>query len=261
MPLKITAPRIVAMKPRSERIVCATAYDAWFGRLMDEAGVDLVLVGDSLGNVVLGYETTLPVTLEQLVHHTAATRRGISRAMLVADLPFGSYQASVGQAVDSAVALMRAGAEGVKLEGLYEDEVMAIVKAGIPVMGHLGMTPQSVNLFGGFKVQGTGAAGQGLLDAAKRLEDAGAFAIVLELIPADLASKVTAAVAIPTIGIGAGAGCDGQIQVMHDILGFGDTEFKHAKKFVDGKALLLDGLRQYTAAVRSGSFPTEENSF
>ncbi|HTQ11994.1 MAG TPA: 3-methyl-2-oxobutanoate hydroxymethyltransferase [Fimbriimonadaceae bacterium] len=261
MPEKVTAPKIRAMKQRSEPIVCITAYDAYFGRLMDEAGVDLVLVGDSLGNVLLGHETTIPVTLETMAHHTAATRRGVVRAMLCADLPFGSYQSSVSQCVDSAVTLMRAGAEGVKLEGEYFAEVAALVKAGIPVLGHLGMTPQSVNKFGGPRVQGKGGGGNALIDAAKNLEDAGAFGIVLELIPADLASDITAALSIPTIGIGAGPCCDGQIQVMHDILGLSDRQFKHARRFVDGEGMLLEGLRQYTRAVRGRAFPTEENSF
>lgn len=249
------------MKQRSEKIVCVTAYDAYFGRLVDEAGVDVVLVGDSLGNVLLGYETTVPVTLEAMVHHTAATRPGVTRAMLLADMPFGSYQSSIGQCVDSAVALMKAGAEGVKLEGAYYDEVAALVKAGIPVMGHLGMTPQSVNVFGGHKVQGKGTAGAGLIEAAKNLERAGAFSMVLELIPGGLASDITAEVTIPTIGIGAGPCCDGQIQVMHDILGLSNQSFKHAKRFVEGESMFLEGLKAYTASVRTRSFPTEENSF
>jgi 3-methyl-2-oxobutanoate hydroxymethyltransferase len=258
---KITAPRVKGMKQRSEKIVCITAYDAYFGRLVDEAGVDVVLVGDSLANVLLGFETTVPVTLEIMVHHTGAVRRGVKRALLVGDMPFGSYQASIAQCVDSAVALMRAGAEAVKLEGEYYEEIAALVKAGIPVMGHLGMTPQSVNKFGGFKVQGKGSTGAGLIESAKRLEDAGAFSIVLELIPGDLASDVTAEIGIPTIGIGAGPCCDGQIQVMHDVLGLSNEEFKHARRFVDGGRILADGVRQYTEAVRSKSFPAEENTF
>lgn len=258
---KVTAPKLKAMKQRSERIVCVTAYDAYFGRLMDEAGVDLVLVGDSLGNVVLGYDTTVPVTLQQMVHHTAAVRTGVTRALLVADLPFGSYQSSIAQCVDSSVALMKAGAEAVKLEGEYYDEIVALVKAGIPVMGHLGMTPQSVNKFGGFKVQGKGAEGQAVIDAAKKLEDAGVFSMVLELIPGNLASDVTAAVGIPTIGIGAGPCCDGEIQVMHDILGLSNQTFKHARKFVEGEDLFLRGLQAYTLAVRKREFPTEDNTF
>lgn len=258
---KVTAPKLRTMKQRSEKIVCATAYDAYFGRLMDEAGVDLVLVGDSLGNVLLGYETTVPVSLEAMVHHTAATRAGVRRAMLVADMPFGSYQSSVAQCVDSAVLLMKAGAEGVKLEGEYYDEIAALVKAGIPVLGHLGMTPQSVNVFGGPRVQGKGVAGKPLLEAAKRLESAGAFGIVLELIPGALASSITAEIGIPTIGIGAGPCCDGQIQVMHDLLGMSNTQYKHARRFVEGEGLLLDGIRAYADSVRLKEFPGEENTF
>jgi len=261
MPVKVTVPQLRSMKLRSEKIVCVTAYDAYFGRLTDEAGVDLVLVGDSLGNVLLGYETTIPVSLETMIHHTAATRRGVKRAMLVADMPFGSYQSSISQCVDSAVALMKAGAEGVKLEGEFFDEVAALVKAGIPVMGHLGMTPQSVNKFGGHKVQGKGAAGRNVVEAAKRLEEAGVFSIVLELVPAELASDVTAEVGIPTIGIGAGQCCDGQVQVMHDLLGLSNQQFKHAKRFLDGERLMLEGLKEYAASVRNVSFPAKEHSF
>lgn len=258
---KVTAPKLKAMKQRSEKIVCVTAYDAYFGRLMDEAGADVVLVGDSLGNVLLGYETTIPVSLDAMIHHTAATRAGVKRAMFLADMPFGSYQSSIAQCVDSAVALMKAGAEGVKLEGEYFDEIAALVKAGIPVMGHLGMTPQSVNVFGGPKVQGKGERGKAIVEAAKRMEEAGAFSIVLELVPGDLASDVTAEVGIPTIGIGAGPCCDGQIQVMHDILGLSSQEFKHARRFVDGEAILREGLVRYTGAVRDRSFPSEDNTF
>ena len=258
---KITAPKLRLMKQRSEKIVCVTAYDVYFGRLADQAGADVVLVGDSLGNVIYGYDTTVPVTLEQMVFHTAAVRRGVSRALVVGDLPFGSYQASVAQCVESSVALMKAGAEAVKLEGDYADEIKALTRAGIPVMGHLGYTPQSINKFGGHKVQGRGALGAEIIDSAKRLEDAGAFAIVLELIPGALAADISAALEIPTIGIGAGPCCDGQIQVMHDILGMGDEEFKHARRFVAGGELLSEGLRGYVQSVRERGFPTEENTF
>lgn len=258
---KVTAPRLRAMKERSEKIVCVTAYDAGFGRMADEAGVDVVLVGDSLGNVLLGYDTTLPVTLDQVAHHVAATRRGVSRALLVGDLPFGSYQSSVGQCVDSAVALMKAGAEAVKLEGPYYAEVAALAKAGIPVMGHLGMTPQSVNQFGGFKVQGRGSDGQLLRERARMLQEAGCFAIVLELAPGELATEVSRELAIPTIGIGAGPGCDGEIQVLHDVLGLSPGRLKHARPFVDGRGLLLSGLKDYVAAVRGGEFPGADNTF
>jgi 3-methyl-2-oxobutanoate hydroxymethyltransferase len=261
MPEKITAPRVRAMKQKGEKIVCLTAYDAPFAALVDRAGVDLVLVGDSVGNVVLGYDSTLGVTLEHMVHHTKAVRAGVRHALLVGDLPFGSYQESPEQAVRSAVALVRAGAEAVKLEGLYEEAVAAIVRAGIPVMGHLGMTPQSVHQFGGFRVQGKGEEGEAVVDAAKALEAAGAFSIVLELIPASLSRRVTGAVSIPTIGIGAGEGCDGQIQVLHDVLGFGEGRFRHAKRYVEGASLLGEAIARYAQEVRGGTFPEEEHSF
>lgn len=258
---KRTAPRIRGMKSRGEKIVCITAYDAYLGRLADMADADLILVGDSVANVVLGYTTTVPVTLEEMIHHVKAVRRGVTRGLLVADMPFGSYNASVSQAVESAVALMKAGAESVKLEGDYPEAIAAIVKSGIPVMAHIGMTPQSVHNFGGFKVQGKGETGAVELAKAKSISDAGAFSIVLELIPAELSKKITETIPIPTIGIGAGIHCDGQIQVMHDVLGLASETFRHAKRFVEGEELLLQGLREYGKSVRDQSFPTEENSF
>ncbi len=261
MPDKVSVPRIRAMRERGERIVCVTAYDAVLGELADTAGVDLILVGDSLGNVLLGFESTVPVTLEHMLHHTRATRAGVRRALLVADLPFGSYQASTEQAVRSAVALMQAGAEAVKLEGDYPEAVAAITRAGIPVMGHLGMTPQSVNSFGGHRVQGRGEAGDSVLAAGQRLEEAGAFGFVLELVPAELASRITANVGIATIGIGAGVGCSGQVQVLHDVLGLSTQNFRHARAFAPGRDVLLQGLRDYAQAVRQEEFPGPENSF
>ena len=258
---KVTAPKIRGMKTSGNKVVCLTAYDAYFGRLADESGVDLILVGDSMANVVLGYPNTVPLTLEETVHHVRAVRRGVSRALLVADLPFGSYNASVEQAVNSAVELMKAGAESVKLEGDYSEAIEAMVKAGIPVMGHVGMTPQSVNNFGGFRVQGKGDAGDDVLRKAKSVEEAGAFSIVLEVIPSALSKRITEALQIPTIGIGAGPDCDGQIQVFHDALGLSRETFRHAKKFVEGEQLLLQGIKDYACEVRNESFPTAENSF
>lgn len=257
----MTAPRFRAMKAQGEPIVCLTAYDFTTASIADEAGVDMVLVGDSLGNVVLGYDTTVPVTLAQMVHHTAAARRGVRRALFMSDLPFGSYQASVSEAVGAAVELAKAGAEAVKLEGAYLEEIEAIVKAGLPVMGHLGMTPQSVNAFGGHKVQGRGSSASLLIDDARRLEDAGCFSMVLELIPSDLASSITSAVSIPTIGIGAGVGCDGQIQVFHDVVGLSSGTFKHAKAYLQARELLGKGLKDYSCEVRARSFPDSEHSF
>ncbi len=259
MSLKRNVPGIKALKGK-ERVVCVTAYDLTGGMIADQAGVDVVLVGDSVGNVVLGYPATVPVTLDEMVHHVKATRRGVSQALLVADLPFGSYGASVEQAVESAFALMKAGAEAVKLEGDYPEEIRAMIKAGIPVMGHVGFTPQSVNKFGGFRVQGR-TESDPIVAAAKSIDEAGCFAIVLELIPAPLASKITQTVGCPTIGIGAGMDCDGEIQVFHDIMGLSPKLHKHTKKFGDAGRVMRRGMKQYVQAVKDRTFPTSENSF
>lgn len=256
---KVTAPRIRAMKGR-ERIVSITAYDAPMAKLADESGVDFILVGDSVGDVILGYSTTLPVTLEEMLHHVRAVRRGVSRALLVADLPFGTYQPSVEIAMESAVAMMKAGAEAVKVEGA-SDCIGPMVRAGIPVMAHVGLTPQSVFAFGGHKVQGKGEDADAVLAAAQNVQEQGAFAVVLELVPAALAARITKCLDIPTIGIGAGIQCDGQIQVMNDVLGLSEKTFKHAKAFVDSRGLAKKGLADYVAEVRAGSFPEERNSF
>ncbi|MCB0827000.1 MAG: 3-methyl-2-oxobutanoate hydroxymethyltransferase [Armatimonadetes bacterium] len=261
MASKITAPKILAKKHSGERIVCLTAYDFTSAAIADESGVDLILVGDSLGNVILGYDTTVPVTLDDMIHHTKAARRGVNNALLVADLPFGSYNSSTSQAVDSAVALMKAGAEAVKLEGDYPEAIEALVKAGIPTMGHVGFTPQSVNKFGGFKVQGKADSGQIVNDAAKRLSDAGAFSVVLELIPAELAKQITNNIHAATIGIGAGIHCDGEIQVFHDIMGFAPKVYKHTRHYAKGGELFRGAVSEYSQDVRDGKFPTEENSF
>lgn len=261
MPDKMTAPKVLAMKGAGKRIVCVTAYDAPTGRIADAAGVDLILVGDSVGNVVLGYETTLPVTIEEMVHHTRAVRRGVRRALLVADMPFGCYQASVSDAVDAAVSLVKAGAEAVKLEGAYLDAIRAIIKAGIPVMGHVGMTPQSVNAFGGFRVQGKGDEASRIRDDACEISEAGVFSIVLELMPMLVAKAITEIVAVPTIGIGAGPYCDGQIQVFHDLVGLSEESFKHVKKFANGREDFEKAVASYAEEVRDNAFPKEENSF
>jgi 3-methyl-2-oxobutanoate hydroxymethyltransferase len=257
---KVTVPRIRSMK--GGRIVCVTAYDAPSAELADSAGVDLILVGDSVGNVVLGYPSTLPVTLTDMIHHTSAVRRGCRRALLAADMPFGSYQPSPEKAVESAVALIQAGAEAVKLEGDFCEAIRLLTKSGIPVMGHIGMTPQSVHQFGGYRVQGRGKQSQALVDLACRIEDAGAFCLVLELVPAVVGEEITEKLAIPTIGIGAGIHCDGEIQVFHDILGLTPgPPFKHTRRFVEGREVLLSALKEYAEAVRERRFPTEENSF
>src|SRR5690606_574046 len=220
---KVTVPLVRAMKAQGRRIAMVTAYDYPTGRLVDEAGADIALVGDSLAMVVLGHETTLPVTVEEMLHHTRAVRRGVKRALLVAVVPFGSYQASVPEAVANAARfLQEAGADAVKVEGgrRVVEAVRQMVEHGIPVMGHLGLTPQSVRQYGGFKVQGRDEEErQALLEDAKALEEAGVFSIVLECIPAALAAEITASVRVPTIGIGAGPDCDGQVLVIHDMLG------------------------------------------
>lgn len=249
-----TAPWIESQKG-TRKLVCITAYDEPSARLADLAGVDLILVGDSVGNVVLGFADTLPVTLEMMIHHTAAAARAKTRALLVADMPFGSYGASVEQAVQSAVQLVKAGAEAVKLEGAYFEEIRAIKKVGIPVLGHLGMTPQSKNNFGGFKPQGKSAAGaQQLEKDLIGLEEAGVFATVLELIPEGLASHLTEVSRKPTIGIGAGPHCDGQIQVWHDLLGIGEFQPKHAKRYAELGQLMTAAIECYGSDVRSGRF-------
>lgn len=258
---RVTAPQIMAMKAEGRRIVCVTAYDATAGKIADDSGVDLILVGDSLGNTVFGHSTTLPVTLDQVIHHTQATRNGVERALLVADLPFGSYQVSPEQAVESSIALVKAGADAVKLEGAYSEAISSIRKAGIPVMGHVGMTPQSVNAFGGFRVQGKGKDGELVLQAARQVDEAGAFAIVLELIPATLAKTVTSSVSCATIGIGAGPDCDGEIQVFHDVVGLSARVFRHSKRYTNSRLAQTRALRRYTQEVREREFPGKEQSF
>lgn len=258
-PVKITAPKIRAMKDR-ERIVCLTAYDTSSARIAEEAGVDLVLVGDSMGNVVFGLDTTLPVTLADIIHHLAPVRRAITRPLIVADMPFGTYGSSLAQAVDTAVELVRAGAEAVKLEGAFVEEIHAISKIGIPVMGHVGMTPQSVHNFGGFKIQGKGSDGDHVLQAAKAIDEAGVFSMVLELIPSELAARITSSVSCPTIGIGAGLHCDGEVQVFHDILGLGTFVPKHAKTYVEGHSLFTDAVKRFADDVRNCKFPGDEQS-
>ncbi|MBX7134954.1 MAG: 3-methyl-2-oxobutanoate hydroxymethyltransferase [Fimbriimonadaceae bacterium] len=260
MPEKLTAPKIRGMKG-VRPIVCITAYDAPSGEIADLAGADLVLVGDSVANTVMGLDTTVPVTVANMIHHAQAVARTCKRPLLVVDMPFGSYQASPTHAVETAIALVKTGAEAVKLEGVYVDAISAIAKAGIPIMGHIGMTPQSVHAFGGFRVQGKGQDGDRLLEQAKDLEKAGVFAVVLELIPAVLSAKITSSIGIPTIGIGAGPDCDGQIQVLHDVIGLSTGSFKHAKRYANVRTQMLKALRKYADEVRSRTFPSAENSF
>jgi len=254
------------MKERGEKIAMLTAYDYPTARLLDEAGVPIILVGDSLGMVVLGYSSTLPVTMADMIHHVSAVVRGTQKAHIVADMPFMSYQAGPEDALRNAGRfLQEAGAQSVKLEGgvSVAETVRRLVEAGIPVMGHIGLTPQSVNQFGGYKLQGkTPAAAVKLLNDAVALEQAGAYAMVLETIPAPLGKLVSERVSIPTIGIGAGPYCDGQVQVLHDLLGlFGDFVPKHAKQYAHLAEEIGRAAREYLTEVQEGRFPTERESF
>ena len=265
-PKGINVHELLAMKERGERIVCLTCYDALFARLLDESGADILLVGDSVNEVLAGAESTLSATLEQMIYHTRIVRRGTSRALVVCDLPFLSYQISREEAIRNAGrAMAETGCHAVKLEGgkPMAQTVRALVDVGIPVMGHLGLTPQSVHALGGHRVQGRDEkTAERLKEDAKALEDAGAFAIVLELVPAPLASQITKSLTIPTIGIGAGPACDGQVLVLHDMLGLND---KFAAKFVKRYAALAEDVREavrlYAAEVREGRYPGPEHSF
>ena len=261
---RITIRDIAAAKARGEKWPMLTAYDALTAGIFDEAGIPVLLVGDSTGNVIFGYDTTIPVSLDELIPLTAAVVRGTSRAMVVADLPFGSYQASPTEALHAAVRFMKeAGAHAVKLEGgqRVARQVEELTGAGVPVMGHLGLTPQSVHAFGGFRVQGRGEDGERLLHDAKTLEAAGAFAIVLEGIPAALASRITASLRVPTIGIGAGPDCDAQVLVWQDMAGLSARSPKFAKRYADVAGVLRDAATEFAADVAGGSFPTEEYSY
>jgi len=263
---KMTVPRIRGMRRSGKRIVMITAYDATFARLVDLAGVDIVLVGDSLGNVIQGHETTLPVTLEDVIYHTRAVSRGLQRPLLIADMPFMTYQVSADEAVRNAGRLIQEGrAEGVKLEGgrRVTDIVLRLVQAGIPVMGHLGLTPQSFHEFGGYKIQGREQeAANALLEDALALEAAGAFSMVLEGVPIPLAERISQAVNIPTIGIGAGPHCGGQVLVIHDLLGL-DERFKprFVKRYAELSSVVQQAVAQFGTEVRAGSFPGNEHGF
>lgn len=260
---RVTTATLRDMKAVGDPIVMVTAYDTPSARLAEEAGVDAILVGDSLGMTVLGYDSTLPVTLDDMLRHTAAVARGTSRALVVADMPFLTFQVSPKEAVRNAGRfLAEAGATAVKLEGgvSIAPTVERLVAAGIPVMGHVGLTPQSVNVFGGYKVQGRETdSAIALVQDALALEAAGAFAVVLELVPAELAAMVSEELSIPTIGIGAGGGCDGQVQVFHDLLGLGRFVPKHAKRYAEVGDAIRSAIGAYAADVRSGAFPAEEN--
>jgi 3-methyl-2-oxobutanoate hydroxymethyltransferase len=260
----VTVPWVVAAPERGERLVVVTAYDYGQGRIADAAGVDIVLVGDSLAMVVLGHADTLSVTMEEMLHHVKAVRRGVKRALLVADMPYGSFHLGPEQAVANAIRFVKeGGAQAVKIEGARPEVVAALVAAEVPVMAHLGLTPQSVHRFGGFKVQGRGdQARAALLDSAVAVEEAGAFSLVLECVPADLGGEVSQRLAIPTIGIGAGPACDGQVLVFHDLLGL---EERIAPRFVRRYAELghasREALERYADDVRHGRFPGPEESY
>jgi len=269
---KVTVPELLQRKSTAadstnkKKITCLTAYDYPTARLMDEAGVDVVLVGDSVAMVVLGYESTLPLTMEESLHHTKAVRRGVQRALVVADMPFGTYQGDVNEALKNAVRFVKeAGAEAVKVEGGERRlEVIArLTEAEIPVMGHVGLTPQSVNAMGGYRVQGKTAGGaEQLLRDARAVEAAGAFAIVLEGIPRELAAEITKSVRIPTIGIGAGPDCDGQILVLHDLLGLTFQEPpKFARRYANIGEVISQAVREYCEDVQGGAFPSDAESY
>ena len=264
--MRVNINQIKEMKQKGDKIAMLTAYDYTTARIIDEAGVPLILVGDSLGMVVLGYDSTIPVTMKEMLHHTRAVARGVKSALVIGDMPFMTYHISTEDALRNAARFIQeGGAQAVKLEGGVNvaDKVAAIVNCGIPVMGHIGLTPQSIHQLGGFKIQGKSLeAAKKLLEDARALEEAGAFAIVLETIPAPLASLISQRISIPTIGIGAGAGCDGQVQVVSDMLGlFTDFVPKHAKQYAKLADVMSAAIADYRDEVKDGSFPTEAQSF
>jgi len=269
---RVTVPELLQRKtssadcPAQKKITCLTAYDYPTARIVDEAGVDVVLVGDSLGMVMLGYDSTLPVTLDEALHHTKAVRRGVQRALVVGDMPYGTYHGEIHEAIRNAMRFVKeAGAEAVKIEGGERrlELIARLTEAEIPVMGHVGLTPQSVNAMGGYRVQGkTPGAAEQLLRDARAVEAAGAFAIVLEGIPREVAAEITRSVRIPTIGIGAGPDCDGQILVLHDILGLTFQEPpKFARRYAGVSDVITQAVREYCADVQSGSFPSDAESY
>jgi len=264
--MRITINQIKEMKQKGEKVTMLTAYDYSSAKIVDEVGIPLILVGDSLGMVVLGYESTIPVTMDEMLHHTKAVVRGTKQAMVIGDMPFMTYHVSVDDALRNAARFIQeASAQAVKLEGgvTVAEKVRRVVECGIPVMGHIGLTPQSIHQFGGFRVQGrTPEAATRLLEDAKALEEAGVFSIVLETVPAPLAALITEKVSVPTIGIGAGIGCDGQVQVINDILGsFADFVPRHAKQYAKLTDIIRNAVTEYHNEVKAGSFPTDKQSF
>jgi len=265
-PEKVNAPSLKTSKQRGERLVCLTAYDYPTARIVDEAGIDIILVRDSLGNVVLGYGNTVPVTLEEILIHLKAVRRAVQRALLVADMPYGSFHTGADDAVRNALRLVKeGGAEAVKLEGGHKrvQLVKRLVDEEIAVMGHIGLTPQSINKLGAYRVQGkTAATARQLVDDARALEDAGAFAIVLEVVPREIAKLITETVSIPTIGIGAGAECDIQVLVLHDMLGlsFGKLA-RFVRPYANVGQVMTDAVTRYADDVRNGTYPSDDESY
>jgi 3-methyl-2-oxobutanoate hydroxymethyltransferase len=265
---KVTVPDLARMKAVEERIAMATAYDATFAHLVDLAGVDMILVGDSVGMVVQGGDNTIPVELDEMAYHVRLVARSKPRALIVGDLPFGSYQVSPQQAVESSIRLMKEGAECVKLEGgvVMADTIQTITRVDIPVVGHIGLTPQSYHRMGGHKVQGKKAGFEAggrerLLEDAHAVEQAGACAVVVEGVPRDLAKEITQKLSIPTIGIGAGPDCDGQVLVLHDILGLSETPLKFTKHYADLRGLAIAATEEYVHEVRTGAWPDDDHSF
>ncbi len=264
--MRVSISQIKDMKQKGEKITMLTAYDYTTAKIIDEAGIPLILVGDSLGMVVLGYESTIPVTMDEMLHHTKAVVRGTERALVVGDMPFMTYHISVSDALRNAARFIQeGGAQAIKLEGgvTVAEKARKIVDCGIPVVGHIGLTPQSIHQLGGFKVQGkTPAAARRMVEDAQALEEAGVFTIILETVPAPLATLITQKVSVPTIGIGAGAGCDGQVQVISDILGlFTDFVPKHAKQYAKMADAVRAAVSAYDREVKAGIFPTDEHSF
>lgn len=265
-PEKVSAPSLLSSKQRGERLVCLTAYDYPTARIVDEAGIDIILVGDSLGNVVLGYGNTVPVTLDEILIHLKAVRRAVQRALLVADMPYGTFHTGDDDAVRNALTLVKeGGAEAIKLEGGHKRVhlVKRLVDEEISVMGHIGLTPQSINQLGAYRVQGkTAKAARQLVDDAKALEDAGAFAVVLEVVPREIAQIITESLTIPTIGIGAGAHCDIQVLVIHDMLGlsFG-KQARFVRPYANLREVMTDAITRYADDVRNGTYPSNSESY
>ena len=265
-PEKVSAPSLRSSKERGERLVCLTAYDYPTARIVDEAGIDVILVGDSLGNVVLGYGNTVPVTLDEILIHLKAVRRAVQRALLVADMPYGTFHTGDDDAVRNALRLVKeGGAEAIKLEGGHKRVhlVKRLVDEEISVMGHIGLTPQSINQLGAYRVQGkTAEAAQQLIDDARAMEDAGAFAVVLEVVPREIAKMITESLSIPTIGIGAGVHCDIQVLVLHDMLGLGfGKQARFVRPYANLREVMTDAVSRYADDVRNGTYPSQAESY